>query len=97
MLKKERDDALEKLSTLKGSLSTLEGKNKEITEVAGASSREAEKLHKEATFLRTAQEKSSEEVTCLTTETNNAEKKVIELIATLELKETELARVISES
>lgn len=54
---KERDDALEKLNTLKGSLSTLKRKNKEITEGTGESSREAENLHKEMTSFRTAQER----------------------------------------
>lgn len=55
MLKKESDDALENLITLKGSLSTLEGKNKEITKVADASSCEVEKRYREVTSLRTAQ------------------------------------------
>lgn len=51
-----------KLNTLKDSLSSAEGKNKELTEKAVASSREAEKLCNEVTSLRSAHHKSSEKI-----------------------------------
>lgn len=83
-LKKERDDTLGKFDTPKSYISSIEGKNKELTEKAAASSREVKRLRNEVKSLGPAQEKSSEDITRLTFEKDRAEKKVTELSTALE-------------
>lgn len=84
-----------KFDTLKSYISSTEGKNKELTEKAAASSREVKILRNEVKSLGSSQEKSSEDITRLTFEKDRAEKKATELTTALELKKIEHEEEIS--